>query len=338
MMRGSFQLRPTTSVALAVLASLALAGCGGDKAATGPVIIKTAFNQSENNPQYKALADFGQKLEAATNGRYKLEIHPNELLGDQRAALELVQSGAIQMALVANPLVENFNKNFAVLAMPYVYDNPDHQRRVFTSDTLDPLFASTKGSGFEVLTAYTAGARSMYTRNAPVKTPDDMKGKKIRVMQSDTMIRMLDCMGGTGVPMGQGEVYTAIQQGVLDGAENNEITYADLKQYEVAPYFSYTRHVMVADLMVANEKFLTSLSAEDQATFRKLARESTATEFDLWDQTLDSAKQTAIKHGATFTEVDIKPFQQRCQPLQQHLLTTPELKDVYQRIRGFAGA
>lgn len=335
-MRLALTLPSTSLVASAVIASLFLTGCSDDKTKSEQVVLKTAFNQSENNPQFKALEDFSAKLEQATEGRYKLDIHPNELLGDQRAALELVQSGAIQLAVVANPLVENFNKNFSVLALPYLYDSPEHQRKVFTSEALDPLFASTKGNGFEVLTAYTAGARSMYTKGSAVTTPEQMKGKKIRVMQSDTMIKMLDCMGGTGVPMGQGEVYSAIQQGVLDGAENNEITYADLKQYEVAPFFSYTRHVMVADLMVVSEALLTKMDAKDQETFRKLAKASTSVEFDLWGQALDTAKKTATDNGATFTDVDIKPFQERCLPLQQTLLTTPEQKDVYQKIRALA--
>jgi tripartite ATP-independent transporter DctP family solute receptor len=335
-MRTMNALPRLSLIGTVVAAGLFLTGCGEDSKAAGPLILKTAFNQSEHNPQFKALEDFSQKLEAATGGKYKLEIHPNELLGDQRAALELVQSGAIQLAVVANPLVENFNKNFSVLAMPYIYDNPDHQRKVFTGDLLDGLFSSTKGNGFEVLTAYTAGARSMYVKGAPIKTPEDMKGKKIRVMQSDTMVKMLTCMGGTGVPMGQGEVYSAIQQGVLDGAENNEITYADLKQYEVAPHFSYTRHVMVADLLVVSESFLEKMDAADQATFRKLAKESTATEFDLFSQALETAKQTATGQGATFTEVDIAPFQARCKPLQETLLTTPEQKDIFNKIRALA--
>ncbi|XEI33814.1 TRAP transporter substrate-binding protein [Aeromonas veronii] len=335
-MRTKNALPKLSLIGTVVAAGLFLTGCGEDSKAAGPVILKTAFNQSEKNPQYKALEDFSQKLEAATGGKYKLEIHPNELLGDQRAALELVQSGAIQLAVVANPLVENFNKNFSVLAMPYIYDSPEHQRKVFTDGTLDALFSSTKGNGFEVLTAYTAGARSMYVKGAPIKVPGDMKGKKIRVMQSDTMVKMLGCMGGTGVPMGQGEVYSAIQQGVLDGAENNEITYADLKQYEVAPHFSYTRHVMVADLLVVNENFLNKMDAADQATFRKLAKESTSTEFDLFGQALESAKQTATSKGATFTEVDIAPFQASCKPLQEALLTSPEQKDIFNKIRALA--
>ena len=150
------------------------------------------------------------------------------------------------------------------------------------------------------------------------------------------MIKMLSCMGGTGVPMGQGEVYSAIQQGVLDGAENNEITYADLKQYEVAPYFSNTRHVMVADLLVANESFLAKMDEADRELFRKLAKESTVTQFELWDKALDGARQTAKDKGATFTEVDIKPFQESCKPLQSAMLTTPEQKALYEKIRELA--
>jgi tripartite ATP-independent transporter DctP family solute receptor len=294
--------------------------------------LKAAFNQSNKHPQYLALEDFGNKLTEATDGRYKLSIYPNELLGDQRAALELVQNGAIQLAMVANPLVENYDKTFRVIGMPYIYSGPEHQEKVFTSGELDSLFKSTNKFGFEVLTAYTAGARSMYTKDAPVKTMADMAGKKIRVMQSDTMIKMLDCMGGTGVPMSQGEVYTAVQQGVLDGAENNEITYSDLKQYEVAPYFSSTRHLMVPDLLVISSQFLDSMSAEDQKTIKQLAKDSTAVEFDMWNAQISQAKENAIAKGATFTEVDIKPFQASCKKLQDELIETPEQKALFETI------
>lgn len=315
------------ALTLAVSGSLAMSSV-----ASAATQIKAAFNQSDKHPQYQALEQFGEKLTKETDGRYKLSIYPNELLGDQRAALELVQTGSIQMAVVANPLIENYDKTFRVIGMPYIYSGAEHQEQVFTSGTLDELFASTKKFGFEVLTAYTAGARSMYTKQGPINTVADMKGKKIRVMQSDTMIKMLSCMGGTGVPMGQGEVYSAIQQGVLDGAENNEITYADLKQYEVAPYFSSTRHLMVPDLVVISSDFLDSMSKEDQATLKKLLKESTKDEFKIWHDQIETAKATAESHGAKFNEVDIKPFQESCKSLQSDLIETPEQKALYEKI------
>lgn len=294
--------------------------------------LKISFNQSDKHPQYQALQEFGDAFSKATEGRYKVSIFPNELLGDQRASLELVQNGAIQMAVVANPLVENYDKTFAVLGIPYVYANTAHQEKVFTSGILDELFASTQKFGFEVLTAYTAGARSLYTKGSPIKTKAELKGKKIRVLQSDTMIKMLSCMGGTGVPMNQGEVYTAIQQGVLDGAENNEITYADLKQYEVAPYFTRTEHLRVADLLVVSDMFLSMMSPQDQATLKKLAKESTTKEFELWNIQIKKAEEAAKEKGATFVDIDTTEFQQSCKALQDELITTPAQKALYEKI------
>ncbi|MCW8345885.1 TRAP transporter substrate-binding protein [Vibrio sp. ZSDZ65] len=314
------------------LAAALIGTMGLSSMANAATEIKAAFNQSDQHPQYRALHDFGEKLEAATDGRYTLEIYPNELLGDQRASLELVQNGAIQMAVVANPLVENYNSNFTVIGLPYVYSGYDHQEAVFASGALDDLFKETSRMGFEIVAAYTGGARSIYSKKGPVNNIADMKGMKIRVMQSDTMIKTLNCMGGQGVPMGQGEVYSAIQQGVLDGAENSEITYYDLKQYEVAGYYSATRHLMVPDLVVASSYFLDSMSKEDRASFERLAKESTATQFELWKDQVSISKKAAEDIGAKFNEVDIAPFVEACKPLQEELLKTPEQKAIYSRI------
>lgn len=294
--------------------------------------IKAAFNQSDSHPQYAALAEFGKQLETATNGEYKVTIYPNALLGDQRASLELVQSGAVQMAVVANPLIENYDNTFTAIGMPFAYTGIEHQEKVFTSGVLDDLFASTKKFGFEVLTAYTAGSRNIYTKKDNVKTVADMDGRKIRVMQSNTMVEMLGCMGGTGVPMSQGEVYTAVQQGVLDGGENNEITYADMKHYEVAPYFSKTSHLMVPDLVVISDDFMNSLPKEDQATIRKLAKESTLDEFAKWNAKIGDARAVAEKNGATFLDVDVKQFQDSCKPLQNKLIKTDAQKALVEAI------
>ncbi|EGQ9112697.1 TRAP transporter substrate-binding protein [Vibrio alginolyticus] len=309
-----------------LLTSIAGAAIGFSSMTLAATEIKAAFNQSDSHPQYAALAEFGKQLETATDGRYKVSIYPNALLGDQRASLELVQSGAVQMAVVANPLVENYDNTFTAIGMPFAYTGIEHQERVFTSGVLDDLFASTKKFGFEVLTAYTAGSRNIYTKKNNVKTVDDMAGRKIRVMQSNTMVEMLSCMGGTGVPMSQGEVYTAVQQGVLDGGENNEIIYADMKHYEVAPYFSKTSHLMVPDLVVISDDFMNSLPADDQATIRKLAKESTLDEFAKWNAMISDARALAEENGATFIDVDVKQFQDSCKPLQDKLIKTDAQK------------
>lgn len=299
-------------------------------------VLKVAFNQSENHPQYKALTKFSNQLEEQTKGAYKLEISPNALLGDQRATAELVQNGVIQMSVVGNPVVESFNKDFSVIGLPYLYDNLEHQKKVFLSDVLKPLFKSVSSSGFEVIGAFTAGARCLYT-DKPMMKPEDLKGYKFRVMQSDTMKKMIDYMGGIGTPMGQGEVYTAVQQGVIEGGENNEVTYVDLKHYEIAPYFSYTNHLMVPDLIIINEKLYNGMSSENRKIFDDLMKQTIENEFEVWNENVEAAKKIAIENGAKFIEVDIKPFQERVKPLQEEVANSSELtKDIYAKVRELA--
>lgn len=299
-------------------------------------ILKVGFNQSEKHPQYKALEEFSKKLEKETNGAYKLEISPNELLGDQRATAELVQNGVIQMSVVGNPVVESFNKDFAVIGLPYLYDNLEHQKKVFTSGVLTPLFKSVSSSGFEVIGAFTAGARCLYT-DKPMTKPEDLAGYKFRVMQSDTMKKMVDSMGGIGTPMGQGEVYTAVQQGVIEGGENNEVTYVDLKHYEIAPYFSYTNHLMVPDLIIINEQLYNGMTPENREIFDKLMKETIENEFVIWNENVEAAKKIAAENGAKFIEVDIKPFQDRVKPLQEEVANTSEMtKKIYADVRALA--
>ena len=322
-------------------------GCGKDNekttaaadTAAKPVetqVLKVAFNQSDKHPQYKALEKFSEELEKETNGAYKLEISPNELLGDQRAATELVQNGVIQMAVVGNPVVESFNQDFAVIGLPYLYDNMEHQKKVFTSDVLKPLFKSVAPNGFEVLGAFTAGGRCLYT-DKPMTKPEDLKGYKFRVMQSDTMKKMIDYMGGIGTPMAQGEVYTAIQQGVIEGGENNEVTYADLKHYEVAPYFSYTNHLMVPDLIIINEDLYKNMTPENRAIFDRLMKETIENEFKVWNENVEQAKKVAMDNGAKFIDVDIKPFQERVKPLQEEVANRNEMtKKIYNDVRALA--
>ncbi len=316
-------------------------GCGKEKeASTGTEVktqvLKVAFNQSEKHPQYKALEQFSKDLEAQTKGAYKLEISPNELLGDQRATAELVQNGVIQMSVVGNPVVESFNKDFAVIGLPYLYDSLEHQKKVFTSDVLDPLFKSVASNGFEVIGAFTAGARCLYT-DKPMTKPEDLKGYKFRVMQSDTMKKMVDYMGGIGTPMGQGEVYTAVQQGVIEGGENNEVTYVDLKHYEVAPYFSYTNHLMVPDLIIINEKLYNGMTPENRKIFDDLMKQTIENEFTVWNENVEQAKKVATENGAKFIEVDIKPFQERVKPLQEEVSNISDMtKKIYKDVRDLA--
>lgn len=342
---------------LAGAMSLSLAACGGgssntpapaeskaaepaqsqaasDGAKVGQTVLKLAFNQTMENPETKTIVDLSDKLYDATEGRYSIEVYPSEQLGSQAESLELVQNGSIEMAIVANSIVEGANSDFAIIGTPYIYDSIDHQLKLFQSGKLDDLFASTASSGFTVLAAYSLGPRCLYTKE-PITTPEQLSGKKIRVMQSETMINMMNAMGGVGTAMGQGDVYSAIQSGTLDGAENNIITYTDLLQYEVAPYYTLTNHLMIPDELIINNDVLAGMSEADQKALKDLSTESVGVMFDLAEQLRNEYfDKVQNEFGVTVTEVDIKPFQDRCQSLIDDVANRNDMtKSVYEAIQ-----
>ncbi len=319
-----------------LLLGLGLSGCSKNTGAVDGGVIRIAYNQAVTHPHYQALERAGEKFSQATDGRYRFQIYPNEVLGDQRATIELIQNGAIQMAIVNNATVENYNKDFAILGLPYIFDSEEHQKEVLTSGILDSLFESTKEQGFQIMAAYTAGSRNVYAKK-PIEKPEDLNGMKIRVMESPSMIRMMEYMGGIGTPMSQGEVYTAIQQGVIDGGENNEITYSDLKHYEVAPVFSKTQHIMVPDLVIAESAYLERMAPEDRTLLTSILQESIEDEFEIWDSQVEETKAGLAEKGVTFVDVDIAPFQENCLKLhEESVKDSPEAEKLYQEIREMA--
>lgn len=322
---------------LAVVMVFALCACGqtaapaaseapaeapaeGEAPAEAPadtIVLKCAFNQTITNPEAQTLQWIGEQLLEATDGRYTIEVYPDAQLGDQAQTLEQVVMGTLDMALVANSIVETYCPDFAILGTPYVYDSIEHQQKVFESGKLTDLYAETEAQGFVVLSNYSLGARNLYTREKAVTTPADCAGMKIRVMGSDTCIKMMNCMtGGTdGVAMAQGDVYSAIQTGTLDGAENNIITYVDLVQYEVAPYYNLTGHLMIPDeLCIAND-VLAAMSEEDQAALKDICNQSIAYMFNLCAELRADYEAKAIENGVTITEADVPAFQEACADL-----------------------
>lgn len=317
---------------------LGLYGCGTKTAVADgqdgePVIVRVAFNQSEDHPEYVAMMEFGEKLKEATDGAYEVEIYPNAILGDQGAVTEFVRTGALQMAIVPCSVPEGYDPDYAIVGAPYLYDSTEQLRQAVQGGVFDSLFESTRRFGFEVLTAYTSGERAIYT-NKPIYTPEDLKGQKIRVMDSDTYIRLIEMMGGIGIPMSQGEVYTAIQQKVIEGGENSERVYADFKHYEVAPYFSYTRHLIMPDMIVANVDFMDSMSPEHEEIFRKLLKESVDQEFTLMDESVEQGRKEAEAKGAQFAEPDVEVFREHCLPLLEELSGRSEVtREIYEEIQ-----
>ena len=211
-----------------LMASFTLTGCGSKSADGQEVkIIRVAFNQNENHPQYKAMKELGEKFEKATNGRYKMTIYANGVLGEQGSMAEFIRTGALDMAIVPCSVPEGYDSNFAIVGAPYLYQDMDHLRRATESGVFTDLFKSTRKYNFEVLTIYTAGERNIYA-DKPINSADDLKGMIVRVNDSTTYLNMVKYMGGTGTAMSQSEVYTALQQGVIDAGENSELVYSSI--------------------------------------------------------------------------------------------------------------
>lgn len=315
------------------------AGCGrtSDTSSDKKRIVRVALSQSEEHPEYKGMEVFKEYVESELGDKYEVQLFPNELLGAQTKAIELTQTGAIDFTVAGTPNLEIFADVYEVFSMPYLFTSEEAFFAAM-NDTkyMNQVYTSTEETGLQVVTWYNVGTRNFYAKK-PINTPDDLKGMKIRVQQSPASIKMANAFGAAASPMSFGEVYTAIQQGVIDGAENNELALTDNKHGEVAKYFTYSKHQMIPDVLIANYKFLNGLSEEDREVFETAARLSTEAELEAWEQDVETAKKTAEeKMGVQFIEPDITVFKDKVKDVQQEMLdSNPNIRDLYEHIQQY---
>lgn len=316
---------------------LGLAGCSssGSSSTTSKRIIRISHAQSETHPEHLGLLAFKEYIEENLGDKYEVEIFPNELLGSAQKAIELTQTGAIDFVVAGTANLETFADVYEIYSMPYLFDSEEaYHAAMNDTEYMEDVYASTDEAGFRVLTWYNAGTRNFYAKTA-IYTPDDLKGLKIRVQQSPASVSMANAFGAAASPMSFGEVYTAIQQGVIDGAENNELALTNNKHGEVAKYFSYTKHQMIPDMLIGNLKFLNGLSEEELEIFQEAAAISTEVELEEWDKQVEEAKETAINDmGVEFIEVDMDLFKEKVLTLQEEMLEdNPNIQDLYDHIQ-----
>lgn len=329
-------MRKMLPVATLAAAALTLAACsgGGDSEGGGDTTeLRVAFNQTEDHPQYIALTNMGERLEEATDGRYTIKVYPNETLGAQQEAIQLLQDGSIELAMVGGAQLENFSEDFVVWNLPMVFDSEEHQREVVNDpDITEELYSELEDQNISVLAGMDGGVRNVYNSDHPVVEPSDLDGLKIRVQESDTHIDMFNLLGAQSTPMAQGEVYTALQSGVLDAAENNELVYYDLKHSEVAKYYSYTRHLMVPDYFIANPDVLDAMSDEDREAFMTEMDAAVDEEYELFDEKVDEAIESAKEQGAKFNDdVDHEAFAEILRPFSEdHVPDSDLAQQIYE--------
>lgn len=316
---------------------IVFSGCSDKTQAKEKIVLRFAY-ASNAQPVKDAMAKFGELVEEKTNGEVIVKYFPDGQLGGERELIELTQTGAIDITKVSGLALESFSEKYSIFGIPYLFDNEEHFFRVMENeDIMQPIYQSTKDLGFVGLTYYNSGQRSFYMTEGPVKTPADIKGKKIRVMQSETAIKMIELLGGTAVPLGSGEVYTSLQQGIIDGAENNEFVLVTAGHGEVAKYYSYDGHTRVPDIVVMNTETLQSLTEEQRKAIHEAANESTEYEKKVWKEAVEAEKEAAKKkYDVKFNQVNKKPFLEAVQPIHEEFKKDDELGDFYKAIRGLS--
>ncbi len=316
------------------LVALALTGCQG--ASDGRRIVRIGHNQATDHPTHVALLEFEKYVESKLGDQYNVEVYPSELLGSQTDMVQLTQTGAIDFCVASNSILETFSDNYTLFNMPYLFASAEaYHASMDDADITGPIFDSTKKAGFEAVTWIDAGTRNFYTVSTPIHSPADLKGLKIRVQQSPTNVEMMRLLGGSATPMGFGEVYTALQSKIIDGAENNEMALTSNGHGDVCKYYSYDMHQMIPDILIGNCAFLDGFSPEDRAVFEEGFQIVNQVERQEWTKAVEAAKSKAEHdQGVQFLYPDTAPFQEICIPMHQSVLGQyPDLKPFYDAIQ-----
>jgi tripartite ATP-independent transporter DctP family solute receptor len=285
---------------------------------------KTVFKASDVHPTgyptVVAVENLGKKLDAATNGRYSVQMYPSMQLGGEKEAIEQAQIGAIAFARVSvgalGPVIDDLN----VFNLPYVFRNTTHMQHVIDGPIGQELLdkVTNSGKGLVGLCWMDAGARNFYNTKKPIKTMADLKGMKVRVMGNPMFVEMANSMGGNGIAMGYDQVFSALQTGVVDGAENNPPSFVFDNHYQVAKYYTVDEHLIVPEMVVFSKKAWDAMSKDDQALLVKFAREAQQEERKLWEvyeqQAMDKAKAAGIQI-IQVSDSDKKAFQDAVKPV-----------------------
>ena len=311
-----------------------LSGCSGGGGSKQ--IVRIGHNQATDHPTNIALLEFEKYIEGELGEKYDIEIYPSELLGSQTDMVQLTQTGAVDFCVASNSILETFSENYTLFNLPYLFSSADSYHEAMDDpEIVDPIFESTKQAGFEAVTWIDAGTRNFYTVSTPIEAPEDLKGLKIRVQQSPTNVRMMDLLGGSATPMGFGEVYTALQSKVIDGAENNEMALTSNGHGDVCKYYSYDMHQMIPDILIGNCAFMDALSQDEREIFEEGFKLVNSVEREEWVKAVEAAKDKAEnQQGVNFLYPDTKPFQETCKSMHAEMIENyPDLKPIYDRIQ-----
>ncbi|HCR3984579.1 TPA: TRAP transporter substrate-binding protein [Kluyvera georgiana] len=283
-------------------------------AAAEKVTLKLAHNLERSHVVHQAFEEMAKEVKQLSDGKMTIRIYPSSQMGSARETMELLQNGALDMTKGSASDLESFDNVYAIYNLPFLFKDQAHFNKVVFGDVGKEIMDSTKEKGFFALSAYVAGTRSFYAKK-PITKPEDLKGLKIRVQASPTTIKMIELMGGSPTPISFGEVYTAMQQGVVDGAENNVPSWVQTRHIEIAKVFSEDEHASIPDFLVISTKTWDKLTPEQQQILAKAATDSQVYQQKLWDKIDADTRAQAKAMGGEIVKVDKAPFRAAVQPL-----------------------
>lgn len=295
--------------------------------------LKLAHGLDTGHSVHKAMVLMATEVEERSEGRLKIDIYPSGQLGAERECLELLQIGSLDMTKVSAAVMEGFVEEYKVFGVPYLFRDKQHYYTILDGETGKQILEKGEEYWLRGLCYYDAGSRSFYTIDRPVNHPDDLLGMKIRVMKSITAVKMVQTLGGSPTPISWGELYTALQSGVVDGAENNPPSFYLSHHYEVCKYYSLDEHTNVPDVLLISSKTWNKLSPEEQQWLNESVIKSVDFQRELWIQSEKEALDSVIKKGVTIIYPDKTPFADKVQSMYSEFAENIKLNKLIEDIR-----
>lgn len=296
-------------------------------------VIRLGHGLSTGHSVHQGMVYFGEQLEKISEGKFKVQIYPSQQLGTERQCLELLQIGSLDMTKVSAGVLENFSPSIKVFGIPYMFKDKEHTFRVLDGPIGDELLAGTEKYWLKGLGYYDSGSRSFYTIDRPVEQPNDLEGLKIRVMESQTAIDMVKSFGGSPTPISWGELYTALQQGVVDGAENNPPSFYLSRHYEVCKYYIIDEHTVLPDVVLMSTHLWNTLNDQEQKWIQEAMDLSVIEQRRLWSVSEQESLEAVKAAGVQVSYPDKIPFAKMSKSVADQYAKDPLIKSFIDKIK-----
>ena len=308
-----------------------LSGCSD---LAGPKTVYLAHTLPTSHPVHQGMEVFASELRTVSGGEMDVKIFPDGQLGSEREVLELLQIGSIAMTKVSAATMANFAPEYQVLGVPYLFRDKEHMFSVLEGKTGAAILEAGSEYLLKGLCFYDAGSRSFYTVERPIKTPEDLDGMKIRVMNHQMSVDMVNALGGSATPMAYGELYSALEQGVVDGAENNPPSFVTSRHYEIAKYYTLDEHSSVPDVLVMGTGYWVSLTAEEQAWVTAAAKKSADAQKVFWRENVAECMVTLESAGVEIFKPEKPLFAKGSRSVVEKFGEDPKMKALVDEIQG----